>query len=137
MQNGRAGYPVAPVPWLVDDPDLNQVIRETCQKAGLFHNQTAGDFLLYHFCKEHYPHFLTAMSRAWIEAGMSLKKEPAERVRTKHVTPPEAWTVCTGTYRDNLRLCKLPASEEGRCYWYGFETESQQLRPVFAAVSQE
>ena len=93
--------------------------------------------LLYHFCKEHYPHFLTAMSRAWIEAGMSLKKEPAERVRTKHVTPPEAWTVCTGTYRDNLRLCKLPASEEGRCYWYGFETESQQLRPVFAAVSQE
>ena len=93
--------------------------------------------LLYHFCKEHYPLFLTAMSRAWIEAGMSLKKEPAELVRTKHVTPPEAWTVCTGTYRDDLRLCKLPAPEEGRCYWYGFETESQQLRPVFAAVSQE
>lgn len=93
--------------------------------------------LPYHFCKEHYPHFLTAMSRAWIEAGMSLKKKPAERVRTKHVTPPEAWTVCTGTYRDDLRLCKLPAPEEGRCYWYGFETESQQLRPVFAAVSEE
>ncbi|WP_417129930.1 DUF4080 domain-containing protein [Phocaeicola sp.] len=93
--------------------------------------------LLYHFCKEHYPHFLTAMSRAWIEAGMSLKKEPAERVRTKHVTPPEEWTVCTGTYHDDLRLCKLPAPEEGRCYWYGFETESQQLRPVFAAVSEE
>lgn len=93
--------------------------------------------LLYQFCKTHYPHFLTAMSRAWIEAGMSLKKEPAERVRTKHVTPPEVWTVCTGTYRDDLRLCKLPAPEEGRCYWYGFETESQQLRPVFTAVSEE
>mgnify|MGYP001244411355 FL=1 len=93
--------------------------------------------LLYQFCKAHYPHVLTAMSRAWIEAGMSLKKEPAERVRTKHVTPPEVWTVCTGTYRDDLRLCKLPAPEEGRCYWYGFETESQQLRPVFTAVSEE
>lgn len=93
--------------------------------------------LLYQFCKTHYPHFLTAMSRAWIEAGMSLKKEPAERVRTKHVTPPEVWTVCTGTYRDDLRLCKLPAPEEGHCYWYGFETESQQLRPVFTAVSEE
>ena len=93
--------------------------------------------LLYQFCKAHYPHFLTAMSRAWIEAGMSLKKEPAERVRTKHVTPPEVWTVCTGTYSDDLRLCKLPAPEEGRCYWYGFETESQQLRPVFTAVSEE
>lgn len=93
--------------------------------------------LLYQFCKTHYPHFLTAMSRAWIEAGMSLKKEPAERVRTKHVTPPEVWTVYTGTYRDDLRLCKLPAPEEERCYWYGFETESQQLRPVFTAVSEE
>ena len=93
--------------------------------------------LLYQFCKTHYPHFLTAMSRAWIEAGMSLKKEPAERVRTKHVTPPKVWTVRTGTYRDDLRLCKLPAPEEGRCYWYGFETESQQLRPVFTAVSEE
>lgn len=93
--------------------------------------------LLYQFCKAHYPHFLTAMSRAWIEAGMSLKKEPAERVRTKHVTPPEVWTVRTGTYRDDLRLCKLPAPEERRCYWYGFETESQQLRPVFTAVSEE
>lgn len=93
--------------------------------------------LLYQFCKAHYPHFLTAMSRAWIEAGMSLKKEPAERVRTKHVTPPEVWTVCTGTYSDDLRLCKLPAPEERRCYWYGFETESQQLRPVFTAVSEE
>lgn len=93
--------------------------------------------LLYQFCKAHYPHFLTAMSRAWIEAGMSLKKEPAERVRTKHVTPPKVWTVRTGTYRDDLRLCKLPAPEEGRCYWYGFETESQQLRPVFTAVSEE
>lgn len=93
--------------------------------------------LLYQFCKAHYPHFLTPMSRAWIEAGMSLKKEPAERVRTKHVTPPEVWTVCTGTYRDDLRLCRLPAPEEGRCYWYGFETESQQLRPVFTAVSEE
>ena len=93
--------------------------------------------LLYQFCKAHYPHLLTAMSRAWIEAGMSLKKEPAERVRTKHVTPPEVWTVCTGTYRDDLRLCKLPAPEEGHCYWYGFETESQQLRPVFTAVSEE
>lgn len=93
--------------------------------------------LLYQFCKTDYPHFLTAMSRAWIEAGMSLKKEPAERVRTKHITPIDTWTVCTGTYRDDLRLCKLPAPEERRCYWYGFETESQQLRPVFTAVSEE
>ena len=125
---------------IVEEPDFLTRFLDHLIQIGVI-DQPMGlerrGILLYHFCKEHYPLFLTAMSRAWIEAGMSLKKEPAELVRTKHVTPPEAWTVCTGTYRDNLRLCKLPASEEGRCYWYGFETESQQLRPVFAAVSQE
>ena len=30
---------------LIDDSDLNQVVQETCQKVGFFHNQTAGDFL--------------------------------------------------------------------------------------------
>ena len=29
----------------IDDSDLNQVVQETCQKVGFFHNQTAGDFL--------------------------------------------------------------------------------------------
>lgn len=125
---------------IVEEPDFLTRFLDYLIQIGVI-DQPMGlerrGILLYHFCKEHYPLFLTAMSRAWIEAGMSLKKEPAERVRTKHVTPPEAWTVCTGTYRDDLRLCKLPAPEEGRCYWYGFETESQQLRPVFAAVSEE
>ena len=125
---------------IVEEPDFLTRLLDHLIQIGVI-DQPMGlerrGILLYHFCKEHYPLFLTAMSRAWIEAGMSLKKEPAERVRTKHVTPPGAWTVCTGTYRDDLRLCKLPAPEEGRCYWYGFETESQQLRPVFAAVSEE
>lgn len=125
---------------IVEEPDFLTRFLDHLIQIGVI-DQPMGlerrGILLYHFCKEHYPLFLTAMSRAWIEAGMSLKKEPAERVRTKHVTLPEAWTVCTGTYRDDLRLCKLPAPEEGRCYWYGFETESQQLRPVFAAVSEE
>lgn len=125
---------------IVEEPDFLTRFLDHLIQIGVI-DQPMGlerrGILLYHFCKEHYPLFLTAMSRAWIEAGMSLKKEPAELVRTKHVTPPEAWTVCMGTYRDDLRLCKLPAPEEGRCYWYGFETESQQLRPVFAAVSEE
>ena len=125
---------------IVEEPDFLTRFLDHLIQIGVI-DQPMGlerrGILLYHFCKEHYPLFLTAMSRAWIEAGMSLKKEPAELVRTKHVTPPEAWTVCTGTYRDDLRPCKLPAPEEGRCYWYGFETESQQLRPVFAAVSEE
>ena len=49
--------------------------------------------ILYDFCKNHYPDYLTQVSIAWIEAGMSLKKAPAEKVRTKRQLPPESWEV--------------------------------------------
>ena len=91
--------------------------------------------LLYDFCKMYYPDHLTAVSLAWIEAGMSLKKQPAERVRTKHVVPPARWDILYGTYHEQLRLCKLTDERDNLCYWYGFETESQSSRPVFKAQS--
>ena len=92
--------------------------------------------LLYTFCKENYPRYETGMTLAWIEAGMSLKKEPAYRIRTKHVLPPDHWDVLYGTYHEGLRLCMLPpAEEESTTYWFGFELESQQPKPVFKAVS--
>ena len=89
--------------------------------------------LLYHFCKSHYPEYVTSMSRSWIEAGMSLKKEPAERVRTKHVTPPDTWYITYGSYEEKLKLCKLPT--ENKTFWYGFDTDIQGGRPVMIAVS--
>jgi hypothetical protein len=91
--------------------------------------------ILYEFCQKYYPDYTCAVSRAWIEAGMSLKKQPAERVRTKHVTPPEQWTVCFGTYHEGLRLCLLPGENSGITYWYGFETENQASKPVFKATA--
>ena len=64
---------------------------------------------------------------------MSLKKAPAEKVRTKWQTPPENWDVTYGSYRDNLRLCFLPLDENGHGYWFGFESEIQKITPVFKA----
>lgn len=94
--------------------------------------------LLYKFCKENYPTYETDMTLAWIEAGMSLKKEPAFRIRTKHVLPPDAWEPIYGTYHEGLRLCMLPPLEgENTTYWFGFEPESQQTRPVFKAIVRE
>lgn len=90
--------------------------------------------LLYLFCREHYPSYATAITLAWIEAGMSLKKRPAEGVRTKHVQPPEAWTVMYGEYTDTLRLCHLPIDDEGHGYWYGYDATTQCPAPVFKAV---
>ena len=39
---------------------------------------------------------------------MSLKKAPAEKVRTKRQLPPESWEIEYGAYRENLRLCSFP-----------------------------
>ena len=91
--------------------------------------------LLYGFCRAHYPAFTSAVTRAWIEAGLSLKKEPAERVHTKKQTPPGDWEVLQGVYKPTLRLCFLPPEtpdEPG--YWYGYESERQEAKPVFKAV---
>ncbi|WP_336616138.1 B12-binding domain-containing radical SAM protein [Bacteroides acidifaciens] len=89
--------------------------------------------ILYDFCKSQYPDYLTQVSIAWIEAGMSLKKAPAEKVRTKRQVPPENWEVEYGSYRENLRLCFLPVDEEEHGYWFGFESEIQKIQPVFKA----
>ena len=90
--------------------------------------------ILYQFCKMEYPTYVDEASQAWIEAGMSLKKQPAESVRTKHVTPPAEWEVISGEYHEGLRLCKLPL-EDGTFVWYGFEMEEQGGKPVFKATS--
>jgi hypothetical protein len=92
--------------------------------------------VLYQYIKEYQPAYLTQASIAWIEAGMSLKKQPAERIKTKHQTPPAHWEVLYGTYQENSRLCFLPTDEEGlHGYWFGFETETQRITPIFKAKS--
>lgn len=91
--------------------------------------------LLYLFCREHYPDYVTEVTVAWIEAGMSLKKRPAEGVRTKHVQPSDAWTILRGEYRDTLRLCFLPTDDQGHGYWFGYDTTTQCPTPVFKAAN--
>ena len=91
--------------------------------------------ILYQFCQKEYPQFVSEASQAWIEAGMSLKKQPAERVRTKHVTPPTSWDIYFGEYQEGLRLCKLPLEDGKHIVWYGFVMEEQGGIPVFKAIS--
>ena len=89
--------------------------------------------LLYLFCHEHYPAYALDVAVAWIEAGMSLKKRPAEGVRTKHVKPSDTWNVCYGTYDETLRLCFLPTDAEGHGYWFGYDSTAQCPTPIFKA----
>lgn len=90
--------------------------------------------LLYLFCREHYPSYVTDVTVAWIEAGMSLKKRPAEGVRTKHIYPSEEWIVVYGEYAETYRLCFLRTDDEGHGYWFGYDTTTQCTVPVFKAV---
>lgn len=90
--------------------------------------------ILYEYCKQHYPAYRTKASLAWIEAGMSLKKQPAERVKTKRQQLPAGPEVIYGEYKESLRLCFLPVDEaEEHGYWFGFESEIQKAEPVFKA----
>ena len=92
--------------------------------------------VLYEYCEQHRPDYQTKASLSWIEAGMSLKKQPAEKVKTKHQTPPEHWEVIQGHYHEKLKLCFLPTdSENTHGYWFGFETDTQRITPVFKAQS--
>lgn len=88
--------------------------------------------ILYEFCKQNYPEYQIQAAIAWIEAGMSLKKLPAEKVWTKRQIPPATWNIIYGEYKESLRLCFLPADEKGEHgYWFGFESEIQKASPVF------
>lgn len=90
--------------------------------------------ILYEFCSTHYPAYQTAATIAWIEAGMSLKKAPAEKVKTKRQQPPQQWEIIYGEYKESLRLCFLPIDTETQDgYWFGFESEIQKPEPVFKA----
>ena len=89
--------------------------------------------LLYLFCQKHYPDYVIDVTVAWIEAGMSLKKRPAEGVRTKHIHPSEEWNVVYGECSEKLRLCFLPIDDCGHGYWFGYDTTSQCVVPIFRA----
>ena len=90
--------------------------------------------ILYEFCKQNYPEYQIQAAIAWIEAGILLKKLPAEKVWTKRQIPPATWNIIYGEYKESLRLCFLPADEKGEHgYWFGFESEIQKASPVFKA----
>lgn len=88
--------------------------------------------LLYLYCLEHCSSHVAAVTVAWIEAGMSLKKRPAEHVRTGRLSLPAAYEVLYGEYSDALRLCFLPTGGE-HGFLFGYDTTAQHPSPIFKA----
>ena len=90
--------------------------------------------LLYLFCRDRYPAYTIDATVAWIEAGMSLRKTPAEHVVRGRLQPPADWQVQYGVYDESLRLCHLPTGSDGQGYWFGYDSTSQRPAPIFKAV---
>ena len=90
--------------------------------------------LLYDFCENYLKQELKEVVMAWIEAGMSLKKRPAEMVKIGRIKPPKEWQVIYGEYSEDMRLCCLPVESEGIGIWYAYERLSQRGIPTCKAL---
>lgn len=76
--------------------------------------------ILYDYCRTHYPEKLTAVSVAWIEAGFSLKKEPAGNImRIKHM---EAYLT-----ENNLQLQIEYGQPDSTLRYYLYRSQEQEI----------
>lgn len=94
--------------------------------------------ILYEYCKVHHPQHVTEVSIAWIEAGFSLKKEPAGNiVKIKNL---EVYMAETGVQMevrygsaDPSHRYFLLTSPDGR-FIFGYDSEQHHPSPVFSAI---
>lgn len=124
---------------IIEQPDFLLRFLEHLQALHVIDQPMALDrrgVILYEFCKNHYPEYAPLVAQAWIEGGLSLKKQPAEHVRTKHVSPPEQWNIVFGEYQEQLRLCVYAPPGAKEYVWYGYDSQVQNPRPVFKAISE-
>lgn len=123
---------------IINENDFLHHFLEYLEETGITEQPSSLEkrgIILYDFCMKSYPGYTVKVSMAWIEAGMSLKKRPAEHVLTRQQTPPAKWEPVYGEYKKSLRLSFLPdpTNSEGYGYWYGHSSETQSPQPVFKA----
>ena len=94
--------------------------------------------ILYEYCLKHHPEKLTEVSIAWIEAGCSLKKEPAGNiVKIKNLEAylaenQENIIAEYGEQSSSHRYYLLRSSDKK--YIFGYDSEVHQPSPVFKAL---
>ena len=93
--------------------------------------------ILYDYCREHHPDKLTDVSIAWIEAGCSLKKEPAGDItKIKNLDAYLEESCCQmyieyGSPSASHRYFLLTSSDSK--FIFGYDSELHQPAPVFMA----
>lgn len=93
--------------------------------------------LLYEYCSQFYPQMLQDISIAWIEAGFSLKKEPAGKiVRIKHIDAfieenGSKFIVKYGRTDPSYRYYHMKSGAKN--VLFGYSSEVHSPAPVFMA----
>ena len=91
--------------------------------------------ILYEYCREHHPEKLTDISIAWIEAGCSLKKEPAgdiTKIKNLEAYLQERGQQMSITYGSPLSSHRyFLLTSPGRRIIFGYDSELHQPSPVF------
>jgi hypothetical protein len=93
--------------------------------------------ILYEYCREHHPDMLTDISIAWIEAGCSLKKEPAgdiTKIKSLDAFLQEnglQMMTAYGSAVPSHRYFLLTSSKKRLLF--GYDSENHQPSPVFLA----
>ena len=96
--------------------------------------------ILYEYCKANHPEHTTNVSVAWIEAGCSLKKEPAGKItKIKGLDGYLAETnaqlaVQYGVSDPSHRYYLLTPETDSQTYLFGYDSLSHQPSPVFMAI---
>ena len=85
--------------------------------------------LLYEFCEERYPMFLTDISVAWIVAGIPFAKEPSKRLKPWSKEVPGDVVNVMGEYESVMRVYHLPGEKEE--FWFGFDRGKSASRPLY------
>ena len=94
--------------------------------------------ILYNYCKEHHPQHVTDVSIAWIEAGWSLKKEPAgDIIKIKNLEAYLAenhlqMSISYGCADPSHRYYML-TTHDGM-FIFGYDSEQHQPSPVLSAI---
>ena len=94
--------------------------------------------LLYNYCKEHHPESLSKVSLAWIEAGFSLKKDPAGnilKIKNMEAYLSENNLQIKTEYGqlDSTLRYYLYTSEEEKVI-FGYDSQTHLPAPIFRAT---
>ena len=119
--------------------EFTDFLRERSVLDSPLGQESRGSYL-YDFCILNYNGYVSEISAAWVNSGLSLKKKPAERVikmsrgDAENLEDNFTFNVLKGTYRKDYRMYYLPPDGCGhKGYLFGFDAADHKAFPVFFA----